>query len=129
MRKSTLVSNCQRHERWANARIESSTFLNDSFSWAFFAEALEIREQTFSATPIPLYPFKFAIPLAGALLLLQGIVEIIRCLICLRDGEWPSREEDVEEVDVEKLKQMVHVKDEDILAVDQVVVAQQHKPS
>jgi TRAP-type mannitol/chloroaromatic compound transport system permease small subunit len=96
--------------------------------WTFFDEALAIREQTFSATPIPIYPFKFAIPVAGALLLLQGIVEIIRCSICLRDGAWPSREEDVEEVDVEKLKQMVHVKDEDILAVDQVVVAQQKKP-
>jgi TRAP-type mannitol/chloroaromatic compound transport system permease small subunit len=95
--------------------------------WNFFTDALGIREQTFSATPIPIYPFKFAIPIAGALLLLQGIVEIIRCSICLRDGEWPSREEDVEEVDVEKLKQMVHVKDEDILAVDQAVVAQQQK--
>ena len=62
------------------------------------------------------------------MLLLQGIVEIIRCSICLRDGEWPSREEDVEEVDVEKLKQMVHVKDEDILAADQAVVAHESKP-
>jgi len=39
----------------------------------------------------------------------QGIVEIIRCIICLKEGEWPSREQDVEEVDVEKLKEMVHV--------------------
>jgi hypothetical protein len=35
-------------------------------------------------------------------------VEIARCVICIRDGEWPSREEDVEEVDVDKLKKMVH---------------------
>ena len=97
--------------------------------WTFFNEALAIREQTFSATPIPIYPFKFAIPVAGALLLLQGIVEIIRCSVCLRDGEWPSREEDVEEVDVEKLKQMVHVKDEDILAADQAMVAHEQKPN
>jgi hypothetical protein len=48
------------------------------------------------------------IPIAGALLLLQGFVEIVRCIVCLRDGEWPSREQDVEEVDVEKLKAMVH---------------------
>ena len=71
------------------------------------AESLAIREKTFSATPLPLYPFKFAIPFAGAMLLLQGVVEIIRCVICLRDGDWPSREQDVEEVDVDKLKQMV----------------------
>ena len=90
--------------------------------WNFAAESAAIREQTFSAEPLPLYPFKFMIPLAGLLLLLQGIVEIIRCVRCLKDGVWPSREEDVEEVDVEKLKQMVHVKDEDILAADRYVV-------
>jgi TRAP-type mannitol/chloroaromatic compound transport system permease small subunit len=90
--------------------------------WSYAMEALAIREKTFSATPMPLYPFKFIIPLAGAMLLLQGVVEIVRCVICIRDGAWPSREEDVEEVDVEKLKEMVHVKDEDIAALDQYVV-------
>ena len=76
--------------------------------WIYFNESLAIREQTFNADPIPVYPFKFFIPLAGAILLLQGLVEIARCVICLRDGEWPSREQDVEEVDVDKLKAMVH---------------------
>jgi TRAP-type mannitol/chloroaromatic compound transport system permease small subunit len=57
----------------------------------------------------PVYPFKTVIPIAGAILLAQGIVEIIRCLICLKQGAWPSREQDVEEVDVDKLKEMVHV--------------------
>lgn len=89
--------------------------------WTFFAESLAIREQTFSAEPLPLYPFKFIIPLSGGMLLLQGIVEIIRCIICIRDGEWPSRDEDVEEVDVDKLKEMVNVKDEDIQALDKYV--------
>ncbi|MGY0196957.1 TRAP transporter small permease subunit [Leptothrix sp. BB-4] len=89
--------------------------------WNFAHESLAIREQTFSAEPLPLYPFKFIIPLAGAMLLLQGIVEIVRCVRCIRDGEWPSREQDVEEVDVDKLKQMVQVKDEDIIALDQYV--------
>ncbi|MEQ1658399.1 MAG: TRAP transporter small permease subunit [Hylemonella sp.] len=90
--------------------------------WTYFNESLAIREQTFSAEPLPMYPFKFIIPLSGGILLLQGIVEIIRCIQCIRDGEWPSREEDVEEVDVEKLKAMVHVKDEDIQALDKYVV-------
>ena len=53
------------------------------------------------------------------------MVEIIRCAICLREGEWPSREEDVEEVDVDKLKKMVHVKDEDIESLDSLVVKQE----
>lgn len=79
--------------------------------WTFAQESLAIRESTFSATPLPLYPFKFMIPLAGFMLLLQGVVEIVRCVQCIRDGQWPSREEDVEEVDVEKLKQMVHADD------------------
>jgi TRAP-type mannitol/chloroaromatic compound transport system permease small subunit len=89
--------------------------------WGYANEALAIREKTFSATPLPLYPFKFVIPIAGAMLLLQGLVEIVRCMQCLRDGDWPSREQDVEEVDVDKLKELVHVKDEDIAHLDQYV--------
>ena len=69
----------------------------------------------------PVYPFKTVIPLAGALLLMQGIVEIIRCIICLKAGAWPSREADVEEVDVDKLKEMVHVKDEHIQKLGEVI--------
>lgn len=79
--------------------------------WNYAQESLAIREQTFSAEPLPLYPFKFVIPLAGAALLLQGLAEIARCVICLRQGAWPRRIDDVEEVDVEKLKQMVHMED------------------
>jgi TRAP-type mannitol/chloroaromatic compound transport system permease small subunit len=81
--------------------------------WTYFNESLAMREQTFNADPLPVYPFKFVIPLAGAMLLLQGLVEIARCVLCLRDGVWPAREEDVEEVDVDKLKEMVHVTDVD----------------
>lgn len=89
--------------------------------WFFANESLAIREQTFNADPLPIYPFKFVVPIAGAFLLLQGIVEIIRCVMCLQSGEWPSREEDVEEVDVGKLKEMVNVKDADIQALDSLV--------
>ena len=46
-------------------------------------------------------------------------------MICIRQGEWPSRQQDVEEVDVDKLKEMVHVKDEDIQALDALVVQQE----
>jgi TRAP-type mannitol/chloroaromatic compound transport system permease small subunit len=74
----------------------------------YAAESWAINEHSnITAEGPPIYPFKTVIPIAGAFLLLQGIVEIIRCAICLRDGAWPSREEDVEEVDVEKLKEMV----------------------
>ena len=93
--------------------------------WSFAQESLAIREQTFNADPLPVYPFKFVIPIAGAVLLLQGVVEIVRCLICIRDGAWPAREEDVEEVDVDKLKEMVHVKDADIEEVDRLLTAKE----
>lgn len=95
--------------------------------WTYANESLAIREQTFSPDPLPLYPFKFVIPLAGLLLLLQGVVEIVRCVICLRDGSWPPRIKDVEEVDVDKLKKMVKVQDEDIAQLDQYVVKQETK--
>lgn len=96
--------------------------------WTFANESLAIREQTFNADPLPVYPFKFVVPVAGAFLLMQGVVEIIRCVICLQTGEWPRREGDVEEVDVDKLKEMVHVKDSDIEALDSLVVKKGAQP-
>ena len=75
--------------------------------WTYANESLAIRENTFSPDPLPLYPFKFFIPAAGALLLIQGLVEILRCVVCLRDGAWPPRQRDVEEIDVEELKARV----------------------
>jgi len=68
--------------------------------WTYFGDSLAMREQTFNADPIPLYPFKFVIPLAGAVVLMQGIAEIIRCLVCIRTGEWTPRLKDAEESDV-----------------------------
>ena len=94
--------------------------------WAgyfFAAESWAIKEiSNITADGPPIYPFKSIIPFAGALLLLQGVVEIVRCIVCLKTGEWPSRGEDVEEVDVAKLKESVHVKDEDIAKLDAYVV-------
>jgi len=94
--------------------------------WSFAQDSLAIREQTFNADPLPVYPFKFVIPIAGGVLLLQGLVEIVRCVMCIRDGAWPPREGDVEEVDVDKLKEMVHVKDADIEEVDRLMTAKDH---
>lgn len=97
-----------------------------ALAWAgytYAAESWAIRESSnITAGGPPYYPFKTVIPVAGAFLLLQGIVEIIRCIICLKQGRWPSREEDVQEVDVDKLKEMVQVKDEDIQKLDELLV-------
>ena len=102
-----------------------------ALAWAgygFAAESWAINEHSnVTANGPPVYPFKTIIPIAGAILLAQGLVEIIRCIVCLQQGAWPSRGEDVEEVDVEKLKQMVNVKDEDIAKLDALIVTNKDK--
>jgi TRAP-type mannitol/chloroaromatic compound transport system permease small subunit len=47
----------------------------------------------------PIYHYKTIIPATGVLLLLQGVVEVVRCLVCLRTGAWPQRLHDVEELE------------------------------
>lgn len=47
----------------------------------------------------PLYHFKTLIPLVGAMMMVQGIVEVARCVDCIRTGEWPARLSDVEETE------------------------------
>ncbi len=90
--------------------------------WTYAGESFAIREHsTITVDGPPIYPFKAFIPLAGAFLLAQGFVEIFRSAYALKKGVWLSRVEDVEEVDVDKLKKMVHVKDEDIAALDKLV--------
>ena len=87
--------------------------------YTYAAESWAINEHSnITADGPPIYPFKTVIPIAGFFLLAQGLVEIVRCVMCLREGAWPSREQDVEDVDVEKLKKMVHVNDEDIQKLD-----------
>jgi TRAP-type mannitol/chloroaromatic compound transport system permease small subunit len=95
-----------------------------TYAGYFYAEeSWRINEHsTITYEGPPLYPFKMVIPVAGAIVLMQGIVEIIRCVLCIRDGAWPSREADVEEVDVDKLKAELHVRDEDIQKLDEVIV-------
>ena len=53
----------------------------------------------YSPAGIPVFPSKTLIPLAGVILLIQGIAEILRCLICLKTGRWPQRLHDVEELE------------------------------
>ena len=93
--------------------------------WAGYTYALDAwaiwEHSGITADGPPIYQFKTIIPIAGAFILLQGIVEIIRCILCLKTGKWPSRIQDVEEVDVEKLKATVQVTDEDIAKLDQYV--------
>jgi TRAP-type mannitol/chloroaromatic compound transport system permease small subunit len=58
------------------------------------------EHSTTTANGPPIYHFKTVIPIAGALMMLQGMAEIIRCIVCLKTGEWPERLKDAEEIDV-----------------------------
>jgi len=82
--------------------------------WDYFGDSLRMREQTFNATPLPVYPFKMMIPVAGAILLMQGIAEIVRCIVCLKTGQWTERLKDAEEIDVveQQLAKSEYVDDE-----------------
>ena len=100
-----------------------------ALAWAgynFAADSWAISEHSnVTANGPPVYPFKTILPLAGAFLLAQGLVEIVRCIVCIQQGEWPKRGDDVDEVDVAKLKEMVNVKDEDIEKLSELVPAGQ----
>lgn len=74
----------------------------------YAAHSWRIAEHsTVTADGPPLYYFKSAIPLAGALVMLQGLAEMARCVVCLRTGNWPSRLKDAAEIDVVE-EQLAH---------------------
>jgi TRAP-type mannitol/chloroaromatic compound transport system permease small subunit len=76
--------------------------------YGYAAESWHIGEHsTVTAEGPPIYHFKSVIPIAGALVMLQGLAEIVRCVLCLRTGAWPARLEDVEEIDVVQ-EQLAH---------------------
>jgi TRAP-type mannitol/chloroaromatic compound transport system permease small subunit len=68
--------------------------------WNFAAMSVRFREVSiFSPAGVPVFPLKALIPVTGVLLLIQGIAEIIRCVLCIRLGVWPQRLHDVEETE------------------------------
>jgi len=87
--------------------------------YGYAAESWAIGEHsTVTAEGPPVYHFKSVIPIAGALVMIQGVAEITRCILCLRTGAWPARLEDVEEIDVvgEQLARSEFVDEESRLA-------------
>jgi len=67
----------------------------------YAADSWRIAEHSnVTANGPPVYHFKSIIPIAGGLVMLQGFAEIVRAVICLKTGEWPSRLHDVAEIDV-----------------------------
>ena len=66
----------------------------------YAGDSWRIGEHSVMANGPPIYHFKTVIPIAGALVMLQGIAEVVRCVVCLQTGEWPARLRDVAEIDV-----------------------------
>ncbi|MGX9962278.1 TRAP transporter small permease subunit [Roseomonas sp. F4] len=68
--------------------------------WHFSVQSWAQNEQSSMSPNGPIiWPFKFLIPIVGLLLLLQGVVEVVRCVQCIRTGVWPQRLSDVEELE------------------------------
>jgi TRAP-type mannitol/chloroaromatic compound transport system permease small subunit len=73
---------------------------------AYGLESMRIREVSVnSPAGVPIWPLKMMIPVGAALIALQGLAELLRCVACLRAGEWPPRLHDVEELETQILKQ------------------------
>lgn len=68
--------------------------------WKYAQFSIQFREVSiFSPAGVPVFPLKTLIPVTGVFLLIQGIAEIIRCVLCIRLGHWPQRLHDVEETE------------------------------
>ena len=63
----------------------------------------------FSPAGVPIFPLKALIPIAGFLLLVQGLAEVIRCVLCIRQGRWPERLHDVEETESVIIREKQHL--------------------
>ena len=70
-----------------------SGFTFAQMSWMFQEKSI------FSPAGAPVFPLKTLIPVTGLLLFIQGIAEVIRCILCIRSGAWPKRLHDVEETE------------------------------
>lgn len=73
---------------------------------AYGIESLRLREVSVnSPAGMPIWPLKMMIPFGAGLIALQGFAEVLRCVVCLRTGEWPARLHDVEELETQILQQ------------------------
>jgi len=79
--------------------------------WEYAAESWRFHEvSVFSPSDIPIFPLKTLIPAGGVMLFVQGIAEVVRCVLCLRDGQWPPRLHDVEELETAILHEQEAIK-------------------
>lgn len=73
---------------------------------AYGFESMRLREVSVnSPAGMPIWPMKMMIQCGALLIAVQGFAEVLRCIVCLREGEWPARLHDVEELENQILAQ------------------------
>jgi TRAP-type mannitol/chloroaromatic compound transport system permease small subunit len=74
--------------------------------WSYGNDSMRIHEMSInSPVGIPIWQIKMLIPIGGALIALQGVAEVMRCIVCLRTGEFAPRLHDVEELEKQLLEE------------------------
>jgi len=82
--------------------------------WQYGFDSMKIFESSVnSPAGVPIWPLKMLIPFGAGLLVLQGVAEVLRCVICLREGAWAPRLHDVEELEKQILEE--HAKKEEVV--------------
>ena len=70
------------------------------YGWEIASDSWRYKEVSWnSPARIQIYFFKTLIPVAGFLLMLQGLAEMARCWIAMRTGKWLDRLDDVRETE------------------------------
>lgn len=99
--------------------------------WKYAARSVRYMEvSTNSPAGIPVFQFKAIIVAAGLLLFIQGIAQVLRCIVCLRTGEWIRARDDVEEtekilLETKSLEALGHVEPLDVVLPDDSAPAKQ----
>lgn len=79
--------------------------------WEDGYDSMRILESSvMSPAGVPIWPMKMLMPIGAMLLALQGIAEMLRCVLCLRENAWPPRLHDVEELEQQLIER--HAKGE-----------------
>ena len=74
--------------------------------WNYGFDSMSIREVSVnSPAGVPIWPLKMLIPFGAGLLALQGVAEVLRCIVCLRENRWSPRLHDVEELEKQLIEQ------------------------
>ncbi|MGQ0523999.1 MAG: TRAP transporter small permease subunit [Betaproteobacteria bacterium] len=81
--------------------------------WQYGYDSMRIQEVSVnSPAGVPIWQLKMLIPFGAGLLALQGFADLLRCILCLREGKWPPRLHDVEELELQVQQQAKQVAEE-----------------